>query len=46
MRPVAAGRALPLIDLYTALDNPAEVAKWRAERAKYPDAALPPREKK
>jgi hypothetical protein len=27
-----------LIDLYTATNKPDEVAKWRAERAKYPPA--------
>ena len=35
-----------LIELYTATNKPDEVKKWRAERAKYPDAAPPPREKK
>jgi hypothetical protein len=35
-----------LIELYTATDRPDEAAKWRAERAKYPDVAPPPREKK
>jgi serine/threonine protein kinase/tetratricopeptide (TPR) repeat protein len=29
-----------LIDLYTATNRPDEVKKWRAERAKYPEAAL------
>jgi hypothetical protein len=31
-----------LIELYTATNQPDEVKKWRAERAKYP-AAAPPR---
>jgi hypothetical protein len=35
-----------LIELYTATDKPEEVKKWRAERAKYPTIAPPPREKK
>jgi tetratricopeptide (TPR) repeat protein len=35
-----------LIELYTATGKPEEVTKWRAERAKYPDVAPPPREKK
>jgi len=34
-----------LIELYTATSKPDEIQKWRAERAKYPDAAPPPREK-
>jgi hypothetical protein len=35
------------IDLYTALDKPIEVQKWRAERAKYPPPLAPaPRAKK
>jgi serine/threonine-protein kinase len=34
-----------LIELYTATGQPDEPAKWRAERAKYPNIALPPREK-
>ena len=38
-----------LIELYTATNQPDEVKKWRAERAKYPPAPLPvappPREK-
>ncbi len=33
-----------LIELYTATNNPEEVKKWRAERAKYPEAK--PAEKK
>jgi tetratricopeptide (TPR) repeat protein len=34
-----------LIVVYERLDRPADVAKWRAERAKYPrEAAPPPRE--
>jgi len=35
-----------LIELYTATDKPDEVKSWRAERAKYPNVAPPPREKK
>jgi eukaryotic-like serine/threonine-protein kinase len=35
-----------LIDFYTATNKPDEVKKWRAERAKYPDVAPIPREKK
>jgi tetratricopeptide (TPR) repeat protein len=35
-----------LIELYTATDKPGEVTKWRAERAKYPDIAPPPPERK
>jgi hypothetical protein len=35
-----------LIELYTATNRPDEAKKWRAERAKYPTAAPPPREKK
>ena len=35
-----------LIELYTTTNNPDEVKKWRAERAKYPEIAAPPREKK
>jgi hypothetical protein len=31
---------------YTATNKPDEVKKWQAERAKYPDVASPPREKK
>jgi hypothetical protein len=36
-----------LIELYTAINKPAEVKKWQAERAKYPEAkkAPPPEEK-
>jgi hypothetical protein len=30
-----------LIDLYTATNKPDEVKKWRAERAKYPEAKNP-----
>jgi serine/threonine-protein kinase len=37
----------PLIELYTATNQPDEVKKWRAERAKYPPPVAPaPREKK
>ena len=32
-----------LIELYTATDKPDEAAKWRAERAKHPFIAPPPR---
>ena len=35
-----------LIELYTATDKRDEVKKWRAERAKYPNVAPPPREKR
>jgi pentatricopeptide repeat protein len=35
-----------LIELYTATDKPQEANKWRAERAKYPNLAPPPQEKK
>jgi tetratricopeptide (TPR) repeat protein len=35
-----------LIDLYTATDKPDGVTKWKTERAKYPEVAAPPREKK
>src|SRR5262249_1793158 len=35
-----------LIDLYTAINKPDEAKKWQAERAKYPDFAPRPREKK
>jgi serine/threonine-protein kinase len=35
-----------LIELYTAINKPDEAKKWQAERAKYPDIAPPPREKK
>ena len=35
-----------LVELYTATGKPDEAKKWRAERAKYPDIAPPPREKK
>ena len=35
-----------LIELYTATNKPDEVKKWQAERAKYPEAAPPPGEKK
>jgi hypothetical protein len=31
-----------LVELYTALGRPDEVAKWRAERAKYPPEQAPP----
>ncbi len=32
-----------LIGLYTATNQPTELAKWRTERAKYPSVAPPPR---
>jgi hypothetical protein len=35
-----------LIELYTAINKPDEAMKWQAERAKYPDIAPRPREKK
>jgi tetratricopeptide (TPR) repeat protein len=35
-----------LIELYTATGKPDETRRWRAERAKYPFVAPPPREKK
>ena len=35
-----------LIELSTATDKPDEAKKWRAERAKYPFVAPPPREVK
>ena len=35
-----------LIELYTATNKPDEAKKWRVERAKYPEVAPPPREKK
>jgi eukaryotic-like serine/threonine-protein kinase len=35
-----------LIELYTATDKPEEANKWRAERAKYPNRAPPPEERK
>ena len=34
-----------LTDLYAATDKPDELKKWRAERAKYPFVAPPPRPK-
>jgi hypothetical protein len=34
-----------LIELETAMNRPDEVKKWQAERAKYPQAALPPQQK-
>jgi hypothetical protein len=34
-----------LIELYTATNQPDAVKKWRAEAAKYPALAPPPREK-
>jgi serine/threonine-protein kinase len=34
-----------LIELYTATNKPDEVKKWRAERAKYPEAAPPKQQK-
>ncbi|MFO0808693.1 MAG: tetratricopeptide repeat protein [Gemmataceae bacterium] len=49
--PPAASTRIPealdrLLELYTATDKPDEAAKWRAERAKYPNVAPPPRAKK
>jgi len=41
--PVALDR---LIELYTATNKPDEAKKWRAERAKYPEVAPMPKEKK
>ena len=35
-----------LIELYTATNKPDDVKKWQAERAKYPEAAPMPGEKK
>jgi eukaryotic-like serine/threonine-protein kinase len=35
-----------LVELYTATDKPEEAKKWSAERAKYPNLAPPPQEKK
>jgi tetratricopeptide (TPR) repeat protein len=35
-----------LIKLYTATGRPDEAARWRAEQAKYPNVAPPPRAKK
>ncbi|MFO0806123.1 MAG: tetratricopeptide repeat protein [Gemmataceae bacterium] len=35
-----------LIELYTSTGKPEETRRWRAERAKYPFVAPPPREKK
>ena len=35
-----------LIELYSSTNKPDEVAKWQAERVKYPDVAPLPREKK
>jgi tetratricopeptide (TPR) repeat protein len=35
-----------LTELYTATNKPDEVKRWQAERAKYPEIAPPPREKK
>jgi tetratricopeptide (TPR) repeat protein len=35
-----------LIELYTATTKPEDAKKWRAERAKYPNIAPPPREQK
>ena len=38
---------LMLVELYTAINKPDEVKKWRAERAKYPPPVAPmPREVK
>jgi hypothetical protein len=34
-----------LIDLHTATNKPVEAKKWQAERAKYPNASSPAREK-
>jgi hypothetical protein len=48
--PQAVGRIVEaldrLIDLSTATNQPEEVKKWQAERAKYPEAAPPHGEKK
>jgi len=49
--PPQAGARIPealdrLIELYTATDRPGEAKKWRTERAKYPNVASPPQEKK
>ena len=35
-----------LVELYTATDQPDEAKKWHAERAKYPNLAPSPKEKK
>jgi serine/threonine protein kinase/tetratricopeptide (TPR) repeat protein len=35
-----------LMELYTATDRPAEAAKWKAERQKYPETAAPPKPEK
>jgi eukaryotic-like serine/threonine-protein kinase len=35
-----------LIELYTTTDKPDQLKKWQAERAKYPEFARPPQEKK
>ena len=35
-----------LIELANATNKPDDVKKWQAERAKYPEAAPPPEEKK
>jgi tetratricopeptide (TPR) repeat protein len=35
-----------MVELFTATDRPEEATKWRAERAKHPSLALPPKEKK
>jgi serine/threonine protein kinase/tetratricopeptide (TPR) repeat protein len=48
--PPQAGTRIPealdlLVELYTATNKPDELAKWRAERAKYPFVAPPPRAK-
>jgi hypothetical protein len=34
-----------LVELYTALGKVEVAARWRAERAKHPAAALPPEKK-
>jgi hypothetical protein len=49
--PPQAGTRIPeaidrLIEFYTATNKPDEAKKWRAERARYPEVAPPPREKK
>ena len=46
--PPQAGTRLPealdrLVELYAATNKPDEAARWRAERAKYPSVAPPPR---
>ena len=44
-RPNLPAAAERLVRLYEEWDKPGEAAKWRAERAKYPFVAPPPREK-